>query len=85
VRVIRHQAVQTHPVPKQVSAPRGPFPDDLFREPEVATNYDPTEYGGHIPLGGTAQNNYKPPKYLRCKACLGRVLETETDTHNCEE
>jgi len=85
MRIIRHQAKQVHPLPTSVTDPKGPFPRELFDEPEIVTNYDTSEYGGDIPLGGTAQNNYKPPRYLRCSECLVRVLETETDDHVCEE
>jgi len=84
MKVTRHNAVQVHPVPDKVANPRGPFPRELFREPEIVDAYDSTEYGDDIPLGGTAQNNYVPPKWLRCASCFERVLETETDFHTCE-
>lgn len=41
------------------------------------------EDGSGFALGATVQNNYKPPKYLRCAACLARVLEHETEAHVC--
>lgn len=70
-----------------MTQPKGPFPRELFREPEIISDYTPqlSEDGGDFALGATSQNNYNPPKWLRCKACLGRVLDTETETHVCEE
>ena len=85
MRVTRHTAVQVHPVPDKLTSPKGPFPSDLFREPEIVNNYDTSEFGGDIPLGGTSQNNFKPPRALRCGSCLVRVMENETSTHICEE
>ena len=87
MRVTRHQAVQVHDVPSQAMAPRGPFPEEWLREPEIVVDYSPEapEDGANFAPGSTAQNNYRPPKYLRCKACLARVLETETAQHICEE
>ena len=87
MRVTRHQAVQVHDVPSQAMAPRGPFPAEWLKEPEMVLDYEPQfpEDGADFAPGSTAQNNYRPPKYLRCKACLARVLETETASHVCEE
>lgn len=86
MRVIKHKAKQVHHVPDHVTNPRGPFPRELFSEPEIIyDNYDSSEYGGDMPLGATSQNNYNPPKYLRCGSCFARVLETETANHICEE
>lgn len=79
VRVERKQAVQTHPVPKKVTAPRGPFPDEMFAEPEIRSASEAAEFEP----GATAQNNFKPEKYLRCARCLVRVRESETEDHIC--
>ena len=86
MRITRKQAVQVHPVPDRVTDPVGPFPAHLFREPEIVVDYRPhlSEDGSEYPLGATAQNNYQPPKYLRCAVCFVRVLETETENHVCE-
>lgn len=53
-------------------------------QPEIIYS-DPaySEDGSDFALGATVQNNYKPPKYLRCAACLARVLESETEGHVC--
>jgi hypothetical protein len=85
MRVTNHQAVQVHPVPDKITNPVGPFPRELFREPEIISDYESqySEDGSEFALGGTAQNNYKPPRYLRCSACMARVLETETSEHVC--
>lgn len=86
MRITKKQAVQVHPVPDRVMNPVGPFPADLFREPDIVVDYNSKngEDGGDIPLGGTAQNNYRPPRYLRCAVCLVKVLEAETEYHVCE-
>jgi hypothetical protein len=87
MRVTRKAAVQIHAVPDHVMDPVGPFPRDLFREPEIVDNYIPQygEDGGDFPMGATAQNNYKPIRVLRCGVCLVRVPENETELHVCEE
>ncbi len=79
VRVERKKAVQTHPVPEKVTAPRGPFPDEMFAEPEIISASEFQEFEP----GATAQNNFKPEKYLRCAACLARVKASETEDHIC--
>lgn len=87
MKVTRHHAVQVHPVPATATNPKGPFPRELFREPDLVIDYDSqySEDGSEHPLGATAQNNYNPPKYLRCARCFARVLEGETQEHSCEE
>lgn len=87
MRITKKQAVQVHPVPDRVMDPVGPFPADLFREPEIVVDYKPNinEDGSEYPLGATAQNDYRPPRHLRCAACLARVLESETEFHVCGE
>jgi hypothetical protein len=87
MKITKVQAVQVHPVPAHVITPVGPFPRELFREPEIIDEYDSqqAEDGSEFPLGATAQNNYKPARYLRCGLCFTRVLETETQNHVCEE
>lgn len=87
MRISKKQAVQVHPVPQRAMDPKGPFPRELFDEPEIVYNYE-SEYaedGANFPLGATAQNEFKPPKYLRCALCLARVMETETENHTCED
>ena len=87
MRVTNYQAKQVHPFPDKITSPVGPFPPELMAEPEIIYDYDSafSEDGSDFELGATAQNNYKPPKYLRCSVCLSRVLETETKNHICEE
>lgn len=84
--ITRIEAPQAHPVPKKVTHAYGPFSPELLREPEVvvvapAFNGD----GSEFPLGATAQNNFNPPKYLRCAYCMVRVLEAEAEDHVCED
>ena len=87
MRIFKVNAIQAHPVPNRVRPARGPFPDELFEEPEIVDDYFPEldEDGSEIALGATAQNNYKPVKYYRCKVCDERVSEYELGDHECEE
>jgi len=81
MRIIRQKAVQAHPIPKRVHAPHGPFPEELFDEPEIA--YDTPLDGDEFEDGATAQNNFKPVKHYICKHCGERVTEDEIETHVC--
>jgi len=87
MKIIKHQAVQVHPVPDRVMTPRGPFSPELLAEPEIIYDYDQAygEDGSDFNQGATVQNNFKPPRYLRCSVCLVRVLETETQDHICDD
>ena len=87
MRITKKQAVQVHPVPDRVMDPVGPFPPDLFKEPDIVVNNRPNqdEDGSDFPLGATAQNEFKPPKYVRCAYCLTRVLDAEKEQHRCED
>ena len=87
MRITRVQAIQAHPVPKRVYEPRGPFPENLFDEPEIVDEYalEQDENGSEYSLGATAQNNYKPVKNYRCKVCDAKVTASELDAHVCEE
>lgn len=86
MRIIRQQAIQVHPVPDRLTAENGPFPRELFDEPEIVYP-DPaySEDGSDFLPGATVQNNFKPVKYLRCIACSARVAENMTDQHICGE
>lgn len=83
-RIERIEAVQVHPVPDRVTMPEGPFSRELLAEPEVVHDYVPAFQDEFLP-GATAQNKYKPPRYLRCAVCWARVLEEDTEYHVCEE
>jgi hypothetical protein len=87
MRIIKKDAIQVHPFPKTMVEPKGPFPRELFDEPDIVVDYSsPDDEGGSaFPLGATVQNGYKPLRYLRCSVCLARVLETETEDHICED
>ena len=42
MHVIRQvQARQAHAVPKTIGRSRGPFPDEIFEEPEIINPYSP--------------------------------------------
>jgi hypothetical protein len=87
MRVTKRNAIQVHPVPATMVSPKGPFPRELFDEPDIVVDYESAdnEDGSDFPLGATSQNDFKPIRYLRCSVCLVRVLETETQDHVCEE
>lgn len=86
MRIIRQQTIQVHQVPDKLTPEYGPFPRELFNEPEIVYP-DPaySEDGSDFAPGATVQNNYKPIKYLRCVVCSERVAETETAYHICEK
>jgi hypothetical protein len=83
MRIQRVVTKQGHAVPSSSHAPRGPFPPELFREPEMISDYTPID--DDVPIGGTAQNNFRAPKLFRCKSCSVLVLEYELDEHVCPE
>ena len=85
MRIIRQQTIQVHPVPDKVTPEYGPFPRELFDEPEIIYS-DPaySEDGSDFAPGATVQNNFNPVKYLRCRECSERVPENETQYHVCE-
>mgnify|MGYP000187321295 CR=1 FL=1 len=87
MKIVRVQAVQAHEVPKRVYEPRGPFPAEIFDEPEIVYDYqsEDDEGGSSLPEGATAQNNFKPIKYYRCVYCHTRVADYEIDEHDCED
>lgn len=74
---------QGHPVPSSAHSPRGPFPAELFREPEINYSYTPADED--VPVGGTAQNNFTAPKRFQCRDCGMVVLEHEIPSHICSE
>ena len=87
MRITKRDAIQVHPVPSRAMDPQGPFPRELFKESAIVSDYDPqyNEDGSGFAPGATAQNNFTPPRHLRCSLCLVRVLETETENHICED
>lgn len=56
-------------------------------QPDIVTDYQSAvaEDGANFPLGSTAQNNFTPPKYVRCAYCMVRVLDSEKQDHVCED
>jgi hypothetical protein len=87
MKVTRVKAVQAHPIPSRVTSPSGPFPQELFRESKINTEYESEvpEDGSNFPIGSTAQNNFKGARVLTCSECNGRVLEHKTGDHTCKE
>ena len=86
-RIIQVPVFQGHPVPDRPHAPRGPFPPELLRRPERAADVEPQPDGGgeSLPMGATAQNNYRPVRWFRCRDCSEVLAEADLDDHTCEE
>jgi hypothetical protein len=86
MKITRVDARQAHPVPKSIINPQGPFPRELYNEKPVVDDYEPemAEDGANLPIGGTAQNNFKSPKTMICSWCDARVLANKTGDHVCE-
>jgi hypothetical protein len=86
--VIRYvDCFQGHPVPKTAHRPKGPFPAELYAQPEIINDYEKpySDDGSNFNPGSTAQNNFQGWRWLRCYECNGRVREDETEDHECEE
>ncbi len=85
MRIERIITRQGHPVPETAHQPKGPFPPELFESSEVVTDYIPQPDGGvDVPVGGTAQNNFKQIRWFRCKICNEHLREAEVMGHDCE-
>lgn len=85
MRIERIVTRQGHPVPETAHQPRGPFPPELFKSPEIISDYVPQPDGGvDVPVGGTAQNNFQPSRWFRCKLCAEHLREAEVMDHDCE-
>jgi len=84
MRIVQRIATkQGHPVPSTSHAPRGPFPPELYARPEIVTDYTPVDQV--IPIGGTAQNNFNPPRMFQCSYCNMLELEKDISNHICRE
>ena len=83
----RIKTKQGHPVPKSSGYAQGPFPPELFKQPELISNYTPQPDGGHedMPVGGTAQNNFQPVKWFKCKTCKDIIAQSHLGSHTCGE
>jgi hypothetical protein len=87
MKTTRVKAAQAHPVPTKVMSPTGPFPQELFRESRIVSDYfsEAPQDGSDFPVGSTAQNNFQGARMLVCSQCDGRVLEHKTGDHVCKE
>lgn len=85
-RIERIQTKQGHPVPSRSLPTQGPFPREIFTHPPVVENYDQISGNGgpEVPFGSTAQNNFKPLKWFRCKGCSLTIKELDIQYHVCE-
>ena len=79
-RIITRQA---HPVPKQAYKPKGPFPPEIFKDPEILTDYVPQSDGGgeEMPVGSTVQNNFQPLNWFKCNGCGAIIPEHQIPDH----
>jgi hypothetical protein len=89
MRVTQVDAIQVHYIPSRPYAARDIdelLPRELFTT-EITEEYESAddEGGSHLAPGATAQNNYNPIKFYRCRHCNGRVGEDELDLHVCED
>lgn len=86
-RITRIPTKQGHPVPSRVMPTQGPFPRDLYSHPPVVTEYEKISGNGgpEIPFGSTAQNNFKPLKWFRCKLCAETIKESDLSSHRCPD
>jgi hypothetical protein len=64
---------------------RIPLDADIYQDPEMVYDYEEAypDNGDDFELGATAQNNFTPPRWLRCFDCDERVRENEVDDHDC--
>jgi hypothetical protein len=78
VRIIRRPAVQGHAIPNKASYASNPFPVEILRPNPVVDVVDdtPSPYAN-------AQNDYREPKYYRCRSCEEIFTEDEVDGHHC--
>lgn len=84
MHIQRIKAKQGHPVPKTAHSPKGPFPSELFGQPESEESNTPYPDGEELPTGDTAQNDFRPVKWFKCKLCKDLIPEPQLGTHNCE-
>jgi hypothetical protein len=85
MRIERIVTKQGHPVPETAHQPKGPFPPELFESQGVVSDYVPQPDGGvEVPFGATAQNNFQPSRWFRCKICAEHLREAEVTDHDCE-
>ena len=86
-RIQRVQAKQGHPVPSRAMPTQGPFPRDMYSSLPVNTEYKGVSGNGgpEIPMGSTAQNNYKSLRWFRCTLCSEVMTELDMKYHICED
>lgn len=84
-RITRIQTKQGHPVPKTAGGARGPFPPELYRSLPVVEQYEQRSGNGgpEVPVEGTAQNNFRPWRWFKCKSCEAFVHEPDLYEHKC--
>lgn len=75
--LIRKDAIQGHAVPKGYSAPRGPFPPEIFsRNPRDYDSFNQPE---------ALHESLDDVKIFRCKDCGEFLYEDELLSHKCED
>jgi len=85
-RIERIEPFQPHPVPKMAMNRKGPFPAELYNDPEIIFSSTPAaESGSDYSPGATAQNKFQEPRQLICSSCHARVYEHKTGDHVCEQ
>ena len=86
-RITRIQTKQGHPVPQTALPARGPFPSELYTSQPVIEHYESRSGNGgpEVPVEGTAQNNFTPFKWFKCKLCAELVRQDNLAQHVCKE
>ena len=88
MRIERVQARQGHPVPRQAGFARGPFPPELFEQPEIVYDRQPRpddredEY--NVSENFTTPTDSQEWKWFRCEDCRWVLREDELDAHMCD-
>lgn len=84
-RIQRIPTKQGHPIPHTAMPTQGPFPRELYMSLPVITEYEGISGNGgpEVPFGSTAQNDFRPLKWVRCTECLEVLKEDQTSSHEC--
>ena len=86
MHIERVQARQGHEVPKQAGYARGPFPSELFTQPEIVypRRQAPDENESDVSENFISQGDSQEWKWYRCEDCRWVLREDELDSHMCD-
>lgn len=87
MKIERIIAKQAHPVPNHSYMPRtNIFAPEILQQSPIIHDYAPQPNGGaeEMPIGGTAQNNFRELEYFKCLVCDVVANERDITSHyNC--